>query len=214
MKTIVLPTGRDVAAGSPAVRIEVDETDHIGRIIASGTWYEKDLLDDARNRVKGPGTAVDVGAHIGNHTLWFALAMGLQVVAIEPNPASYTQLAVNIAANRVDARLIAAAAGRTSAWGTSVPAKPGNTGMATFVVDGGPVPVFTLDELHLTDVKLLKIDVEGTAPDVLAGAQQLLEEQSPIIYAETDPDALIDLLPAGYRCFGRFAKTPTWGFAR
>jgi FkbM family methyltransferase len=208
LKTVKLDAvGRDAL-------LEVDETDHIGRIIATGHWYERDLLDDARKRVTGPGTAVDVGAHIGNHTLWFALAMGLHVVAIEPNPDSYTQLAMNIAANRVDARLIAAAAGRAKAWGTSVPAKPGNTGMATFAVDGGPVPVFTLDELHLTDVKLVKIDVEGTVPDVLAGAQQLLEDQSPVIYAEADPDALVDLLPAGYRCFGRFAKTPTWGFTR
>lgn len=208
MKTVKLDAlGRDAL-------IEVDETDHIGRIIATGHWYERDLLDDARKRVTGPGTAVDVGAHIGNHALWFALAMGLHVVAIEPNPGSYSQLAMNIAANRVDARLIAAAAGREKAWGTSVPARPGNTGMATFAVDGGPVPVFTLDELNLTDVKLLKIDVEGTVPDVLAGAQTLLEEQSPVIYAEADPDALVDLLPAGYSCFGRFAKTPTWGFAR
>jgi FkbM family methyltransferase len=208
MRTVLLDAlGRDAL-------IEVDETDHIGRIIATGHWYEQDLLADARKRVTGPGTAVDVGAHIGNHTLWFALAMGLHVVAIEPNPASYTQLAMNVAANRVDARLIAAAVGRESAWGTSVPARPGNTGMATFAVDGGPVPVFTLDELNLTDVKLLKIDVEGAVPDVLAGAQTLLAEQSPVIYAEADPDALFDLLPAGYRCFGRFAKTPTWGFAR
>lgn len=194
--------------------IEVDETDHIGRIIARGTWYEQDLLNDARQRVTGPGTAVDVGAHIGTHTLWFALAMGLNVVAIEPNPGSYTQLAMNIAANRVDARLIAAAAGREDAWGTSIPAKPGNTGMATFTVDGGPVPVFALDELHLTDVKLVKIDVEGTAADVLAGARQLLTEQSPVVYAEGDEGEIAAALPAGYSCFGRFAKTPTFGFAR
>lgn len=209
MKTMHFPVGDGLFS------IEVDETDHIGRIIATGHWYERDLLDDARQRVKGPGTAVDVGAHIGNHTLWFALLMGLRVVALEPNPASYSQLAVNVAANRIDARLIAAAAGRAEGWGTSLPStNPGNTGMARFAVDGGPVPVFALDELGLTDVRLIKIDVEGTAADVLAGAQRLLTEQSPVVYAEGDRDEIAAALPDGYECFGRFAKTPTYGFAR
>lgn len=209
MRTVLLD-----AVGRTA-RIEVDETDHIGRIIASGHWYERDLLGDARKRVTGPGTAVDVGAHIGNHALWFALAMGLHVVAIEPNPVAYSQLAMNIAANDVDARLIAAAVGRERGWGTVVPSpRPGNTGMSSVAFDGGPVPVTTLDELGLADVKVLKIDVEGTACDVLAGAQQLLAEQSPIVYAEGDRDEIAAALPDGYVCFGEFAKTPTFGFAR
>jgi FkbM family methyltransferase len=209
MRTVMLD------AGVRAARIEVDETDHIGRIISRGSWYERDLLDDAARRVTGPGTAVDVGAHIGNHTLWFAIAMGLYVVALEPNPVSYSQLAMNVADNHVDARLIAAAAGRAEAWASvQPPAIAGNSGTASVTVEGGPVPVFALDELQLTDVRLLKVDVEGAAVDVLAGAARLLAEQSPVVYAEGDRDEIAAALPEDYRCFGRFAKTPTWGFAR
>lgn len=202
------------AAGHP-IRLEVDPADHIGRVITRGrTWYEHDLLADARQRVHGPGTAVDVGAHIGNHSLWFAAAMGLGVVALEPNPATFPRLLANLQDNRVQARIIAAAAGSKPGWGSVIPARPGNSGTAGVSFDGGDVPVTSLDDLGLDDVKLVKIDVEGTAADVLAGAQQLLAEQSPVLYVEGDRDEIAAALPNGYECFGEFAKTPTWGFQR
>lgn len=226
MKTITLPAG-PAHRGSPAAHIEVDETDHIGRIITRGTWYEKDLLDDARHRVRGPGTAVDVGAHIGNHSLWFALAMRLNVVALEPNPVSYSQLARNVAVNELSApdpvgpwvRLLPVAAGARRGWGRVLPpALAGNSGTASIAREDtdrdGQVPITTLDELGLENVRLIKIDVEGTAASVLVGAVELIAAQSPVIYAEGDRRALQDALPKGYKCFGQFAKTPTFGFSR
>lgn len=209
MRTVMLDTGRGQRA-----RFEVDETDHIGRIMASGHWYERDLLNDARQRVSGPGTAVDVGAHIGNHALWFALAMGLHVVALEPRLSTSLWLTENVTANGADVHVIAAAAGREKGWASIVPPRPGNSGTAAVRFDDGEVPVTTLDELALSDVRLLKVDVEGAALDVLAGAQRLLAEQSPIVYAEGDRDEIAAALPPGYSCFGQFAKTPTFGFAR
>ena len=43
----------------------------------SGTYYERDLLDAIRGRHL-QGTFVDVGAHYGNHTVYFALECGAQ----------------------------------------------------------------------------------------------------------------------------------------
>lgn len=218
------------AAGHP-IRIEVDPADHIGKVITRGrTWYEHDLLTDARQRVHGPGTAIDVGAHIGNHSLWFAAACGLHVVALEPNPLNYQNLAGNVAANelatpdvnRAYIRTLPVAAGSHSGWGRVVdPAIPHNSGTASVARDDGiyqddaeQIPITTLDGLGLDDVKLIKIDVEGAAVDVLAGAQRLLAEQSPVLYVEGDRDEIASELPEGYECFGEFAKTPTWGFSR
>jgi len=195
--------------------IDADPTDHIGAYLARGTWYEHDLLRDAQQRVHGPGLAIDVGAHVGGHSVWFALAMGLDVIAIEPNPASYARLANTVAANpAANVRTIPAAAGATPGNATLIPPSVGNSGTARIDVDGGPIPVLTLDSLDLTDVKLMKIDVEGMAPEVLEGAQRLLEEQSPIIYAEGDRAAIAAMLPPGYRWFGQYARTPTHGFIR
>jgi FkbM family methyltransferase len=225
MKTITLP------AGNGHARIEVDETDHIGRIIARGTWYEKDLLDDARRRITGPGTAIDVGAHIGGHSLWFALAMGLNVVALEPNPDTFAQLVKNVEANdltlpdpvRPYVRVLNVAAGARPGWGrVTAPAIAGNSGTCAVArerdsvqVDADQVPITVLDSLMYTGpVRVIKIDVEGAAASVLVGAADLIKAHSPVVYAEGDRDAIRDVLPEGYRCFGRFAKTPTYGFAR
>ncbi|WP_026931222.1 FkbM family methyltransferase [Glycomyces tenuis] len=233
MKTVTLPAGADWRGRSlmPFVTIEVDETDHIGRIINRGTWYEKDLLDDAFARVQGPGTAIDVGAHIGNHALWFARAMGLSVVALEPNPTTHEQLLRNVAANDLSfpypnmpsVRCLNAAAGARHGWGRMTePAIAHNSGTCAVVrepddVEAGPdhISILPLDQLILAaPVKLIKVDVEGAAGAVLVGAVELIDEHSPVIYAEGDRDAIQDALPDGYHCFGRFAKTPTYGFSR
>lgn len=231
MKTVTLPAG-PAAAGTLAAHIEVDETDHIGRIISRGTWYEKDLLDDARRQIPwdATGTAVDVGAHIGGHSLWFALAMRLNVVALEPNPATFAHLARNLELNELSTpsetrpyvRALPVAAGARPGWGrVTAPAIAHNSGTCAVVreagsdqQDAGQVPIVTLDSLGLTDVQLIKVDVEGSACAVLNGAAELIAAQSPVIYAEGDRNAIKACLPQGYRCIGLFGKTPTWGFAR
>lgn len=226
MSTVIL----DAGFGGRAV-LDVDETDHIGRIISRGTWYEKDLLGDAIKRVTAPGTAIDVGAHIGNHTVWFAKAMRLNVIALEPNPVSYTQLVRNIEANelavpdlnRPYVRALQAAAGARPGWGrVQEPAIAHNSGTVAVTrdrgadqQDAGQVPITTLDELVVVGpVRLVKVDVEGAAASVLIGGRGLIDEHSPVIYAEGDRDEIAGVLPEGYRCFGRFAKTPTYGFTR
>lgn len=202
------------ANGTAAV-LHVDPEDHLGKWIARKGWYELDLLEDALKRVTGPGTALDVGAHIGNHAIYFALACGLDVVSIEPNPATLKRLQVNIDANpSANIRAVHAAVDRKAARGTSIPGPAGNTGMATVEIDkAGDVPVIALDSLDVQDVRLIKIDVEGTAAAVLRGARRLIRRDRPVIYAEVDdPAELIAVLPRGYRAFGKYAFTPTWGF--
>jgi FkbM family methyltransferase len=192
---------------------DVDRRDHIGRVIAvERAWYERKLLDDARRRVP-TGLAVDVGAHIGNHTLWFSQVCALPVVALEPNPDSYRRLLRNIAANSANVTPFNVAAGRLAGTGTLVAPRPGNSGTAAVDPGDGDVTIVALDDLDLASVALLKIDVEGSAVDVLAGAERILTDDRPVIYAEGERDDIAAALPDGYRCFGQFAHTPTWGFA-
>src|SRR6266568_4002638 len=81
------------------LRLEVDERDHIGaRIATSRRFYESDLLEDLARRVR-PGLAVDVGAHVGNHTVFMAGALGMDVLAFEPDKANHAQLVHNIEPN-------------------------------------------------------------------------------------------------------------------
>jgi hypothetical protein len=61
------------------------EPDHLARVIRStGQFYEPDVLMKIRE-IHLPGTIIiDVGANIGNHTVFFAAILGAPVLAIEP----------------------------------------------------------------------------------------------------------------------------------
>jgi FkbM family methyltransferase len=199
------------------VAIEVDPDDHISQPILAGEFYERDLLEDVFKRAP-VGVAIDVGAHIGNHSLWFAIVCELFVVALEPSEASYVRLGMNFCRNNAKARWIRAAAGAKRGRCRVEEACEGNSGTARITEDArGDVPVVPLDCLGVRNVSLLKIDVEGSELAVLWGAHQMIARDRPLIYVEAATNdahrAVENYLRAyGYWQFGCFAKTPTYGF--
>lgn len=189
-----------------------DDADHIPRrITETGDFYERTLLEDAWDRAPR-GLVVDAGAHIGNHTLWFAGIMGLQVRAFEPSPSSYAALVANVNANALW-HLVAchlAALGPATGKG-SLRATDGNSGATRVAFDGaGDVDVLALDDLGL-DVAVLKVDVEGQGMAVLTGCLATLERCRPLCYVETDGDERIGALfdELRYTHLGWMGATPT-----
>jgi FkbM family methyltransferase len=71
------------------------------------------------------------------------------------------------------------------------------------------VPVCTLDSFNLTDIDLIKIDVEGHEDAVLAGATKTLERSHPILVVEIEarhrnkpPSAAVEfMMNVGYQGF-------------
>lgn len=216
----------NLSAHRRSVVMNVDPEDHIGRVISkSGRFYERDLLEDAYTRllVGNPGVVVDVGAHIGNHTLWFTRVCGREVVAIEPNPTSVATLNSHLRLNRAwdQTEVYQVALGAEDGNGNYVPGPAGNSGMGRVeVAEEGSIAVVTLDSVLevglLADparrVALIKIDVEGSAIDVLRGATRTLELDRPLLYIEGELDELQAHLGESWKCFGQFGRTPTWGF--
>lgn len=193
-----------------------DPNDHIAKKVLSGRFYEEYLLDDARRRMR-QGLVVDVGAHVGNHAVFFAGICGARVVAFEPNPASYAQLLANVKRNAVDVQAYLYAVGSEAGYGSLEELRPGNSGMTRVVPDpDGDVRIVTLDEMVLFDVAVLKIDAEDSELEVLKGARQLLKREKPLLYFEARTDKqrvhIEDFLePLGYRMkSGPFNATPTW----
>lgn len=194
-----------------------------GMIRATGAFYELDLLEALSHLDLTDGIVVDVGAHIGNHTIYFASVMGLRTVAIEPRPESFHLLQMNVAANGVtelvEAHQVAlgASAGRASL----VQRDPNNTGaFRTEVSQTGDVRVVPLDELISTGarVSLLKIDVEGAERSVLDGAASILTTFRPVVVAEShDGSAFRSMFrrlePLGYQPVGVFGRSENWVFA-
>lgn len=175
-----------------------DPGGRIGGVIAgSGGPYERELLTDIAARIEG-GRAVDVGAQVGNHTLFLAIVCGLNVSAFEPNPTDHKRLLDNIALNHlatVEAHNIAL---------SDVPGRAAPAPRGTLTLGTGDVKVATLDSLHLDDVTVIKVDVEGMEARVLAGGLETLTRCRPVVYCEawTDDDrtSVADVLePLGYR---------------
>lgn len=172
----------------------------IGKPIAEGRPYEQKLLE----MIYGEGfegVALDIGAHVGNHTLWLAAVCGLAVHAFEPLHTA--RLKDNVALNpdlniAVHGVALGAEAGYAQVVGKD----------KLLAGEGGTIRVRTLDrvsfECQFNRVAVVKIDVEDLEPDVLRGGERLIRNDRPVIYAETrDPHAearVAEVLePWGYR---------------
>lgn len=137
----------------------------------AGTW-EPDLLDVLRANVNPATVFIDIGAWIGPTTL-FALALGAEVIAVEPDPVALYFLKNNIAANPDFAQRLrllpkAVAAKTGGAW-LHAPRKGGDS-MGTLVrlpqaAERYDVETITPAMLSgmVTDAAryMVKIDVEG-----------------------------------------------------
>lgn len=163
--------------------------------------YEPELRDIMRAVLPAGGTAIDIGANAGWHTLLMAQRVGArgQVLAVEPNPSVREHLRRNIAVNRLEQIEIVGAA-LAEAKGTlnffapdaDDPASASGHVVADAVAspDAVRVEANTLDilaaERKLDRLDLVKIDAEGFEWPILQGAQTSIARFRPYIIFEFD----------------------------
>jgi FkbM family methyltransferase len=198
------------------------EPDHLATVIRrSRGFYEPDLLMKCRE-IHIPGTVViDVGANIGNHTVFFGAILGADVEAIEPFPANQQILRMNVAANGLDRRVRVhdKALGERQGQGQALTGNVDNLGTVRIQPGGGGIAITTLDQIAADrPIGLIKIDVEGSEVGVLAGARRTLRQWLPDIMIEADgtdrfQDTARLLHEFGYAARGRYAWTPTYLFS-
>jgi FkbM family methyltransferase len=198
------------------------EPDHMARVIhGNRMFYELDVLMKCRE-IYLPGTAViDVGANIGNHTVFFGAILNAPVYAYEPFQPNYDLLELNVAANGLDGQVITAccAVGAGVGVGSLHPGPPQNFGVTRMTFGAGEVPVRSLDSLSICGpIGLIKIDVEGAEVAVLRGAADLIGAWLPDIVIEAGDTAAFRSVAAvlddlGYTPRGRYAATPTYLFS-
>lgn len=140
--------------------------------------------------------SLDIGADVGEFTIAM-LASSRSVIAFEPRPAQARELAAMFdavgAAVQVEAvalsdkpgvatmRVVESEPGRSTIEGSNVLGDV--AGGAVLRVE---VPVKRLDDLHLEDVGLIKIDVEGHELAVLRGAADTVARNRPAILVEAE----------------------------
>lgn len=198
----------------------LDAQDHIFRWITAESRFYEDQLLELLKRLVAPGAhVVDVGANIGNHTLWFAGAMQCTVRAFEPIPALCAVLAHNVAQNFLDARVRVEpyGVGRTRETAQIAVWDETNTGASSLQTSGagGSISIVALDDLTWErPVDLLKIDVEGMELEVLDGALGIIRRDRPVLAVEArsaeEQESLRQWLQqAGYHVVGTLNATPT-----
>lgn len=154
---------------------------HIAKSYRLGKFYEQPLLQELLNYT---GTLVDIGAHIGNHSI-FLSAFGSYnlITAIEACPEHYQMLLQNIDSNKELCQNIAAynlaATDSIKRYGIS---RTGPNDGAYSLCPGTEVQGVPLDML-LTKVDVMKLDVEGHELEVLNGCHRLLKYK-PILFIE------------------------------
>lgn len=196
--------------------------DHISKAIISGSFYESRLLEFLKDFLARGSLVLDVGANIGNHTIFFAGVCGCEVEAFEPNQEAGRYLRRNIELNDLGSLVtvhevaLSDKPGRVSV-DVSV---PGNLGATSFKADAhGSVEAAIADSFSFDKrVALIKIDAEGMDPLVVAGARGLIKRDRPVIVAEAADSAAFDrvaseLASGEYVAVGCFNATDTYVFA-
>lgn len=205
-----------------------NKNDYIQNVIKStGTFYEPEMLLDISNRVKKGSTILDVGANIGNHTLYFSLFCGAnKVISFEPQKNVYDTLCENIKLNFLEEKIVAYQIGlgsyETTANLGAVDEK--NIGMTKLDINSsGDVRIATLDSVvekePLNSISVIKLDVEGMEMEVLRGAIQTFERHQPVLYVEAASKKEFDevsafLLSFNYIPTRRFNATATYLFEK
>lgn len=163
--------------------------DHISRTILNGkTFYEGELLQALDAELSEGELVLDVGANIGNHTIFFAKVSGCRVASFEPNPDAFRFLAENVRLNGLADRveLHPLAVGSTKGRASIISTLPNNLGATRFGMDeSGAFETVRLDDMSFDGrVALLKIDVEGMDLEVLRGALETIAKHRPMIVCE------------------------------
>lgn len=210
------------------IKFEVtNPEDHLQKYWLGGRFYEEGMLKFIYDRwavqEKQVPVVVDVGACIGNHTIFFARLMFAYVYAFEPVPENMALIKRNAELNGVKSQItfVPHAAGSRRGKVKFEKDATGNCGMGRISsVGSDTVGLITVDEVisHSHEVDILKIDVEGYNLPVLGGAYYTIKHNKPDIYIECQtPEELQEvknfLLPMFYKVHPTpFNRTPTYLF--
>jgi FkbM family methyltransferase len=172
--------------------------EHIDREIFYFGAYspeELDFLEIAAQRLSGDGPLAyfDVGANVGQHSLWMSQRVA-HVFAFEPSQRAIKQFQANIAANAIEnITVLPIALGdrrESASLGSGLPNNSGSRSLLWSMEEsaGETVEVYrgddVLTERALPRIDILKLDVEGFESKALAGLRERLLKDRPVIMME------------------------------
>jgi FkbM family methyltransferase len=217
------------------VRIQgVSDSDWIySNIKRTKAFYELDLLRYFQYAMANKsGCILDIGANIGNHSVYFGTYVSEKVVCFEPNSTVIPCLVENLSANLINHKIFKLGLGdRETKAQIELPSiHKNNIGAARLVEnldgEGESIRVATLDSLlpeikaYIKDLQIIavKMDVEGMEPSVLRGGIATLKEFKPDLFVEIlTPEQMEQVesvvTPIGYKRIVTWGVSPVWHFA-
>ncbi|ATI03997.1 MULTISPECIES: FkbM family methyltransferase [Cycloclasticus] len=198
-------------------------------IIKKKTFYEIELLKYMKFALrKRSGFILDVGANIGNHSVFFGLIMNRKVVCFEANPSVFGILERNLNKNHVIYEAFNFGLGAEDASfeinETHEGAKDNIGAVKLSKALGGEIRVKPLDKVF-NEIKFqrdglvaIKVDIEGMEPAMLKGATGVLKNYRPDLFVEINDDAAMKkieriLFQLDYKKLYSYADSPVWHFS-
>lgn len=169
--------------------VDIPNCDYIKTTLASQGIWEPEIVELLKTYVK-PGTiAIDVGAHIGTHTVTMSHAVGSKgaVLAFEPQAKIHRELVLNLELNQCNNVLpLHAALGKDKGEAYLEPIRTNNEGYRCISSKNREekISVLKLDDFHLSPVSCIKIDAESYELEVLQGAYETILSNKPAIIIE------------------------------
>lgn len=161
-----------------------------------GRFYESEEIDIIRAHWRNDGPFVDVGANVGNHTIFVSKFLDApQIIVFEPNPVAIAILRINLALNQclnVDTQYLGIALGSTDIRQRLREQHPDNLGGVNLVTDpDGDVHTVPGDSLLASEpIAFVKIDVEGMEMEVLQGLERTISRWRPNLFIEVWVDKI------------------------
>jgi FkbM family methyltransferase len=196
-----------IQAGSVKVDV-IDEGQLVGRVHEWGGKFEPQTLAAWATLARRGSEVIDVGAHTGIFSI-AAAKLGARPVAIEPLPFLVERIKENARLNGVKFYICEAAASDVAGesvlgylahihhpYGASIlrKDKPDHTRLK--------VKSIRLDDLKMSNVSAIKIDVERYELSVLKGARKLIERERPAIILEVLNDRAFEKITTHLGRFG------------
>jgi len=191
------------------LEIRLDLRDNVQRTFYFTHWYERRYITYLTERLRPEDVFIDVGAHVGIHSLLVARAMSMQslngqVVAFEPASDVLSCLQETTRANEVsNIEIVGKALGAEEGY-VSLRADPDRFDENDASVRSAFGPGEIVEEVPVTqfdtwfagsrfeEVNLIKIDVEGFELDVLKGMEQTLTNIRPRIIGVEIRDYILE----------------------
>ena len=175
-------------------------------IVNEHQFFEQDILNALRSYIPDQAVILDIGANIGNHSLFWATLLNAKTIhAFEPLQETYRMLVRNIEINELENVIIPhnIGLGDKSSSGEIAAQDANNIGGTSIKESGASnryaLKIERLDDIDLGETKIdfCKIDVEGYELKTLAGMKETLRKYKPVVFIEAFEEGKGHPIPKG-----------------